>query len=236
LRRVQASSDRQFSHRPTLNKLAPGLTASDLLLRSATGLLADAPFRMYHSAMWPADDPEYPVARKRTQSRGTIDNTCVQKSYSYNCRPSLPEPDNASRIRQPPPFNAGLFEIGIPRLMSGPSDQSTDIPGILTLRTRDDWWEGGTDHGRFRGERSRFRKRIGDDQAPRDREPSTPSAFSQRFRLPPIHTLRSSEPLLREPAGFRPGFFFNAPPPQVHPNPSSWPYVYVTLRQQHCMR
>jgi hypothetical protein len=134
--------------------------------------------------------------RKPRQSRFTIDNICMQESYSYNYRPLLPKPNDVSRVRQPTPSNGRSFETGIPRIMSGPSDQSIDIPGIFSLRTRDKCWHGGTDHGRFWAELSRFRERIGGDRTPRGREPSTPSGFSQQFRLPPIQSLGSSESLL----------------------------------------
>jgi hypothetical protein len=186
--------------------------------------------------MWHADDPKYSAARKPRQSRGTSDNICLQGSHPYNCRPSLPKPDNVSRVHRPPPYNGHSFETGIPRLKSGPSDQSIDIPGINPLRKRDECWQGGTDHGRFWAERSRLRERIGGDRTPRDREPSTPSGFSQQFRLPPIQSLGSSESLLGEPAKLGPGFSVNVPPPQLRMNPRYWPYMYVTLLRQQFIR
>jgi hypothetical protein len=177
---------------------------------------------MYHSAIWRADDPEHPAARESTQSGGTIDKECLKGSHAYNGRPSLPEPDNVLRVHLPTPAYGRSFTTDIPRVMSGPSNRPIDIPGISSSRTRDNWWQGGNDHGPVWDERNRSRERIRDDHIPMGRKPSTPSGFPRRFRLPPIHTLKGYEPLLGKPTGFGAHFSVNAPQPQLRTSPRSW--------------
>ena len=185
------------------------------------------PFTMNHSAIWRAGDPGPPGARKSTQCGGTIDNVCLQGSHPYNCGLSLTRPGNVSHVHLPTPSTGRSFREDLPRSMSGPSDPSIAIPGFSSKQLQNVPCQADTDHGRFWNERSRSHARMADDQILLGRKSSTPSGYPHRLQLPPIQTLRTSAPLLREPAGFRAYFSVNAPPPQLSTDPRSWHYVYV---------
>lgn len=220
--------NRSVSTRPTSEKPTPSLqqaTYCFVLLRDSYVIfrphIAPTPFRMYHSAPWRADDPGHPGARKSTQSRGTIDNVCLQGSHPYNCGTSLPKADNVSCVHLPMPSVGCSCRTDLPRIMNCPSDLSIAIPGISSIQLRNEPCQAGTDHGRFWDERSRSHASVADDQTPLGRKSDTPSDFPPRFRLPPIQTLKSSESLWGKPTGFGAYFSVNAPPPQLSTNPHS---------------
>jgi len=174
------------------------------------------------------DVGEYPYARDGSLSGRAADILSPpQRAHPYSRRPSLPMLDNGPRIHLPPPTQDGPGRSDAPRTMPTSQSQPVNIPGISSLALRDGPWQRGAERERFWEDLSRQSERARDERVVMARTASTGSGHPHQVRLPPLHSLSSSEPYAGESAGFGPTSSVMPPPPRPRTNPPSPRFAYA---------